>query len=223
MPPCSACWRARNSCSAARSRPSRRSSPPIARSADAIGVSSGTSALHLALLAAGVGRGDEVITTPHHVHRHGVGDRLLPARTPVFVDIDPATFTIDPAKIEAAITPRTKAILPVHLYGQHGRHGPDPGDRRAPRSAGDRGRRAGARRRVQGPPRRQHRRSRLLQLLPRQEPGRLRRRRRGDNERPGARPAGPHAARLGRRAALPPRPQGLQLPARRRPGRGAAA
>jgi dTDP-4-amino-4,6-dideoxygalactose transaminase len=83
----------------------------------AMGVNSGTSALHLALLAAGVERGDEVITTPFtFIASTSAIDYC--GGVPVFVDIDPATFTIDPALIEAAITPRTKAILPIHLYGQ---------------------------------------------------------------------------------------------------------
>jgi dTDP-4-amino-4,6-dideoxygalactose transaminase len=82
-----------------------------------MGVNSGTSALHLALLAAGVERGDEVITTPFtFIASTSAIDYC--GGVPVFVDIDPATFTIDPALIEAAITPRTKAILPIHLYGQ---------------------------------------------------------------------------------------------------------
>ena len=82
-----------------------------------IGVNSGTSALHLALLAAGVGPGDEVITVPF-TFVATVAAIGYTGATPVFVDIDPATFTMDPAAIEAAITPRTKAIIPVHLYGQ---------------------------------------------------------------------------------------------------------
>jgi dTDP-4-amino-4,6-dideoxygalactose transaminase len=82
-----------------------------------MGVNTGTSALHLSLLAAGIGRGDEVITTPFTFVATASAIDYTGA-TPVFVDIDPASFTIDPAKIEAAITPRTKAILPVHLYGQ---------------------------------------------------------------------------------------------------------
>ena len=83
----------------------------------AIGVNSGTSALHLALLAAGAGPGDEVITVPFTFVASVAAIWYTGAR-PVFVDVDPASFTMDPARLEAAITPRTKAILPVHLYGQ---------------------------------------------------------------------------------------------------------
>ena len=84
---------------------------------ECIALNSGTSALHLALLAAGVGPGDEVITVPFTFVASVSAVTYAGAR-PVLVDIDPRSFTMDPAAIEAAITPRTKAILPVHLYGQ---------------------------------------------------------------------------------------------------------
>lgn len=82
----------------------------------AIATTSGTTALHAALLAHGVGPGDEVITTPF-TFIASANSILFTGARPVFVDIDPETFNIDPAKIEAAVTPRTKAIMPVHLYG----------------------------------------------------------------------------------------------------------
>jgi dTDP-4-amino-4,6-dideoxygalactose transaminase len=83
---------------------------------EAIAVNSATAGLHLALEAIGVGAGDEVITTPYTFTATAEVIRYLGAH-PVFVDIDPATFNIDTAKIEAAITPRTKAIIPVHVGG----------------------------------------------------------------------------------------------------------
>jgi dTDP-4-amino-4,6-dideoxygalactose transaminase len=86
-------------------------------STEAIGVNSGTSALHLALIAAGVVPGDEVITVPFTFVATVAAIEYAGAR-PVFVDIDPIYYTMDPAKLEAAITPRTRAIVPVHLYGQ---------------------------------------------------------------------------------------------------------
>jgi dTDP-4-amino-4,6-dideoxygalactose transaminase len=83
----------------------------------AAGVNNGTSALHLALLAAGVGPGDEVITVAHTFVATAAAIHYCGAKI-VLCDIDPVTYTMDPASLEAAITPRTKAIIPVHLYGQ---------------------------------------------------------------------------------------------------------
>src|SRR5262245_7335622 len=82
-----------------------------------VAVNSGTSALHLALLAAGVGPGDEVITVPMTFIATSWAITYCGA-VPVYVDVDPVTYTMDPVLVEARITPRTKAILPVHLYGQ---------------------------------------------------------------------------------------------------------
>ncbi len=82
-----------------------------------VAVNTGTSALHLALLAAGVGPGDEVITVPMTFVATSWAVSYCGAR-PAFVDVDPATYTMDPNLVEARVTPRTRAILPVHLYGQ---------------------------------------------------------------------------------------------------------
>jgi dTDP-4-amino-4,6-dideoxygalactose transaminase len=83
----------------------------------AVAVNSGTSALHLALLAAGIGPGDEVITTPM-TFVATASAIVSTGATPVFVDIDPVTLTLDCKAVEAAITLKTRAIVPVHLYGQ---------------------------------------------------------------------------------------------------------
>lgn len=81
-----------------------------------VAVNSGTSGLHLGLLAAGVGPGDEVIV-PSFTFAATANSVALTGATPVFADIEPANFTLDPAAVSAAITSRTKGILPVHLYG----------------------------------------------------------------------------------------------------------
>lgn len=82
-----------------------------------IGVGSGTEALHLALCACGIGPGDEVITVSHTAVATAAAIELAGA-TPVFVDIEPNYFTLDPSTLEAAINSRTRAIIPVHIYGQ---------------------------------------------------------------------------------------------------------
>lgn len=82
----------------------------------AIGVGSGTEALHLALTACGIRPGDEVITVSHTAVATVAAIELAGAR-PVLVDIDPVTYTLDPSRLEAAITPRTRAVVPVHIYG----------------------------------------------------------------------------------------------------------
>src|SRR5277367_5280829 len=86
-------------------------------SANAIGVGNGTDALWLSLLALGVGPGDEVITVPSTFMATAEAISFCPAR-PRFVDIDERTYTLDPNLLEAAITSKTKAIMPVHLFGQ---------------------------------------------------------------------------------------------------------
>ena len=89
----------------------------------AVGVGSGTEALWLTMLAMGIGPGDEVITVPMTFAATVEAIRFTGAR-PVFVDIDPVTYTMDPAAVERAVTPRTKAIMPVHLFGQPAEMGP---------------------------------------------------------------------------------------------------
>jgi len=82
----------------------------------AVAVSSGTAGLHLCLHAAGIGEGDEVVTAPISFVA-SANAMLFERATPVFADVDPETFVLDPAAVEAAITPRTRGILPVHVFG----------------------------------------------------------------------------------------------------------
>ena len=81
-----------------------------------VGVGSGTEALHLALVACGIGHGDEVVTVSHTAVATVAAIELAGAK-PVFIDIDPVTYTMDPDLLEKGITAKTKAVLPVHLYG----------------------------------------------------------------------------------------------------------
>ena len=88
----------------------------IVGGAHSVAVNSGTSALHMAFVAAGIGRGDEVIV-PSFSFAATANAVALAGATPIFVDIEKNYFSMDPAAVEAAITPRTRAIMPVHLYG----------------------------------------------------------------------------------------------------------
>jgi dTDP-4-amino-4,6-dideoxygalactose transaminase len=89
----------------------------------AVGVGNGTEAIQLALQACGIGRGDEVITVSHTAVATVVAISATGAQ-PVFVDVDPATYCLDPGAVEARITPRTRAVVPVHLYGHPADMGP---------------------------------------------------------------------------------------------------
>ena len=129
-----------------------------------IAVNSGTSALHLALLAAGVGPGDEVITVPC-TFVATVAAILYTGAKPIFVDVDPHTYTMDPTQIEGKLTPKTKAIVPVHLYGHPADMDPILAIARRSQPDCHRRRMSGARSRVQRPEVRFSRRSGMLQSL----------------------------------------------------------
>ena len=120
------------------------------RSSIASASSSGTDTLLIALMALGIGPGDEVITSPFTFFATARNDRARPARSPCSSTSTPRTYNIDPALLEAAITPRTKAIMPVSLYGQCADIDAINAIARQPPPAGHRGRRAEFRRDVQG-------------------------------------------------------------------------
>ena len=144
----------------------------------AIGVGSGLDALKLSLMAIGVGPGDEVILPANTFIATALAVSSIGAR-PVLVDCDGDTLTIDVSRIPGAITRHTRAIIPVHLYGQAA---PMDAVQRVAvpaRAPGHRRCGAGARCPCRGPPVRQHRRRRMFQLLSEQEPRRIGRRRPG--------------------------------------------
>ena len=148
---------------------------------EAIGVNSGTSALHLALLAVGVRPGDEVITVPFTFVATVSAIEYAGAK-PVLVDVEPDYWTMDPAKLEAAITPRTKAIMPVHLYGQPADMDPILAIAEKTRHSGHRGRLPVSRIRVPRPAMRVDGTARVFQFLSREESRSLRRGRRSGDE-----------------------------------------
>ena len=146
------CSRAGCSPAASGSPSSRSASPRSSATKHAIAVSNGTVALMCIFQGLGLGPGDEVITVGHTFNAT-VSAILSTGATPVFVDIEPDTYNIDAGRIEAAITPRTRAICPVHLFGLPADMDAIVGHRRPPRPGGRRGRLPGARRRVRRPAR----------------------------------------------------------------------
>ena len=134
----------------------------------AVAVSSATAGLHLALDALGLQPDDEIITSTYTFTSTAAVALHLRAR-PVLVDVLPGQLGLDPEAVERAITPRTRAIVPVHIAGRAVRHGSPPEDRRTPRAVDRRGRRPRAARAVSRPPGRHDRRPDGLQLLRGQE------------------------------------------------------
>ena len=185
----------------------------------AVGVGSGTDALWLALLGLGIGPGDEVITVPDTFIATAEAISWCGAK-PVFVDVDPVTYNMDPSKLEAAITEKTKAIIPVHLFGQMADMDPILEIARKRKLFVDRGRLPGARGGVQGEEGRLDRRRGLLQLLPGKEPRRLRRGRGRRDEQRGTGQEDPDAARPRAGEEILPLPGRVERPDGRDPGSG---
>ena len=152
----------------------------------------------------GIGPGDEVITSPLSAAYSALAIMMAGAR-PVFADIDPERLTLDPRAAAAAVTPRTAAILPVHLYGQPADMPAIAAVADAPRSGDRRGLLPGAPGHVRRTAGRQLRRGGGVQLLPDEEPRRARRRRRADDRGRRARGARPAAAQRRPDRSLPPR------------------
>ena len=185
-----------------------------------VAFNSGTSALHIALMLLNVGQGDEVITTPFTFVATSWAISYVGAK-PVYVDVEDGTMNLDPKLIERAITPKTKAIMPVHLYGQPfdidpilaicRKHKLPLVEDAAQSHAAE----------IQGQNRRHVRRNFLLQFLSRQKSRRLRRRRRARDEQCGIRQTRTLIARTRLDRALLPRRSWFQLSHGRHSGRGA--